>query len=227
MRLQLLCCLITVGALLAQSDTPEGMKERRNLRDARYCEILIVLRHGMSATAAVYNTIGLNDCPAQQWQAVDPEKLKKERKAYMVVMNGPRHFMMDRNALRNPGPVETLDGLQFRLLAHVEMHAGASKRVPYTETTVDRETQYVYEAGKNVYEILSPAGQTYIMQSYSQEIDKSLEEASLPGLATRLKLPKGWLFRVRKPTEELIVRNAGTKAYVLQDDLQNSYQRIQ
>jgi hypothetical protein len=202
------------------------MKERSNMRNARYCEVLVAVRHGMSATASVYNTIGLNDCPEEKWKALDAEKIKKDKKAYAVILNGPRYFVMDRNALKKPGGVDSFDGLEMRLLATLEMKAGR-KREPYTENTVDRESQYVYEAGKNVYELISADGHSYIMQSYSVERDASLNEAELVNLGSHLKLPKGWRFQARKLTQELVVRNSGTQAHVLQDDLQNSYQRVE
>jgi len=34
------------------------------VRDARYCEIIPVVRQGPHLEATVYNTLGLNDCPA-------------------------------------------------------------------------------------------------------------------------------------------------------------------
>jgi haloalkane dehalogenase len=210
-------------AFAQSTAAPAGMKERTNLRNVRYCEVLVATRHGMSATAAVYNTLGLNDCPADKWAALNANKLKKELKATAVILNGPRYFIMDRNALRNPGDVKSFDGLEARLLAHVEIKS-KQKRSPYTENIVDRENQYVYERGKNVYELVSPENHIYIMQSFSQEINKSLNEQDLESLATRLKLPKGWQYHVRKIDDDLIVRNSGTQAHVIQDDLQNSYQ---
>ena len=219
--------VVTGGIAFAQSSSraPEGMKERDHLRNVRYCEILLITRHGLAATAGVYNTLGLNDCPEQQWKTLDPDQQKKENHADRVIMNGPRYFVMDRNALRNPGPTRYFDGLQVRLVAQVEMEKSSSKRRPYTENTVIRESQYVYEAGKNVYELLAPEGRSYIMQSYSVEVDPHLNEAALAGLSSRLTLPKGWQYRVRQLSEPLMVRNTGSKAYVLQDDLKNSYQR--
>jgi hypothetical protein len=221
-----IAALATLGwSSRAQSDAP-GMKERADMRNLRYCEVLVVMRHGMSATASVYNTVGLNDCPDDKWKALDAEKIKAERKAFMVILNGPRYFMMDRNALKKPaGGVESFGGVQMRELATLEMKPG-HKREPYTENTVDRESQYVYEAGKNVYELIAPLGRSYIMQSYSIEKDPGLTEAELSNLGSKLKLPKGWRFQVRKLTQEMVVRNSGTQAYVLQDDLQNSYQRL-
>jgi hypothetical protein len=90
----------------------------RGLRNLRYCEILVVNRHAMSATASVYNTVGLNDCPDAQWKSLDAEKLKKELKA---------------------GEVATFDGMQMRQLTTLEMKGG-NKREPYTENIVDRES---------------------------------------------------------------------------------------
>ncbi|MGB2664156.1 MAG: hypothetical protein WAK48_09145 [Candidatus Acidiferrum sp.] len=92
---------------------------------------------------------------------------------------------------------------------------------------MDRQNRYVYEKGKNVYELVSPDGHVYVMQSYSQGIDKTLNEDGLQTLAMRLKLPKGWQYRVRKVDDDVIVLNIAGKAHVIQDDLQNSYQLMQ
>jgi len=219
--------LSAYSGTLAQSTTPPvGMAERDDLRNVRYCEVLVATRHGMSAVAAVYNTLGVNDCPADKWRALDANKLKKELKATEVILNGPRYFVMDRNALANPGDVKNFDSLDARLVAQLEIKQ-KQKRTPYAENTVDRQSQYVYERGKNVYELVSPYGRVFIMQSYSQEIDKSLNEQELQSLAIRLKLPKGWQYRVRKLDDDLVVRNSGTQAHVVQDDLRNTYQLVQ
>lgn len=205
---------------------PPGMVERANLRNVRYCEVFVARRHGLSATASVYNTIGLNDCPEAKWSALNADKLKNELHATMVVLNGPRYFTMDRNALANPGAVATFDGLDARLVAQLEIKK-KQDRTPYTENIVERQNQYVYDAGKNVYELVAPGGRVYIMQSYSQEIAKNLNEEELLTLQDHLKLPSHWEYRVRKLEKELVVRNAGGKAHVVQDDLRNSYQLIQ
>jgi hypothetical protein len=219
--------LFAAGAAFGQSvAAPDEMKERTNLRNVRYCEVLVVDRQLKSTWAKVYNTIGLNDCPADKWNALDAKSLKKERGATAVILNGPRYFVMDRNALRRPGEVDHFDGLDMRLLAILEIKDMA-KRVPYTENTVQRESQYLYERGKYVYELISPQGKTYVMQSYSVEVDKSLNEDGLLKLSSRLKLPKGWQYRARKVDEDFAVSNTGSQAFVVQDDLRNSYQRLQ
>ena len=205
---------------------PAGMMEKENLRNVRYCEILVAKRQEMSATASVYNTLGLNDCPANIWDALNAEKLKDELHATMVILNGPRYFTMDRNAIASPGAVASFDGLEARLLAKLEIKT-KQDRTPYTENIVERDNQYLYDRGKNVYELLAPNGREYVMQSYSQEIDKNLNEEGLLTLEDRLKLPHGWEYRVRKLHEDMVVRNAGGKARVVQDDLRNSYQLVE
>ncbi len=64
------------------------------------------------------------------------------------------------------------------------------------------------------------------MQSYSQERDKDLNEQGLLTLGERLKLPKGWQYRVHKLDQDLVVRPEGGKAHVLLDDVRDSYQRV-
>jgi haloalkane dehalogenase len=202
----------------------QSMIEGTNLRNVRYCEILVANRHGRSSS--VYNTLGLNDCPETKWAALNADKLKTELHASIVVLNGPRYFTMDRNALAPPGNLATFDGLDARLLAQIEIKK-KQDRTPYTEKIIHRQNQYVYDRGKNAYELLAPGGRVYIMQSYSREINKTLNEEGLLTLQNRLKLPNGWEYQVRKLEEDLVVRNSDGKAHVVQDDLRNSYELVQ
>jgi hypothetical protein len=97
---------------------------------------------------------------------------------------------------------------------------------PYVENAVARTTVYVFDAGKDVYELTAPDGTRYVMQSYSQAIDPTLTAADLPTLGSRLNLPEGWRFQVRQPETEWVLRISG-EARVVQDDLENSYQRVE
>ena len=66
------------------------------LHDARYCEILALKGAPPDATAVVWNTIGLNDCPAAWWNALRRRRRSRRSSApRLVVLNGPRHFLMD------------------------------------------------------------------------------------------------------------------------------------
>jgi len=94
----------------------------------------------------------------------------------------------------------------------------------YQSTIVHRNTTWIYKAGSPVYELISPSGELYVMQSYAQIVNPKLSMADLASLEQQLQLPKGWSYRTRLITEDLHLVAKGT-AYVLQDNLLNSYQR--
>jgi hypothetical protein len=94
----------------------------------------------------------------------------------------------------------------------------------YVPNEVQRDTVYTYKAGKPVYELTSPEGDVYIMQSYAQIKDKDLTIDDLASLASRLSLPEGWTYTTRALTEDYELVTNGL-AYVINDDLYNSYQR--
>lgn len=198
-----------------------------NLRNVRYGEVLVVTGGPFSFTGRVFNTLGLNNCPDAEWKKLDPAEIKKQWKARTVILNGPRHFLMDRNTLQNPGEVATFGDLKLRELAKVQISLpsvlrGRSK--PYTENRVKRTSEYLFRKGRPIYELVAPNGNTYVMQSYSLKVDPTLTEEKLATLGNHLKLPKGWTYRVTIPKEDLFLRANG-EAFVLQDELENSYQR--
>lgn len=202
-----------------------------DLHDARYGEILAVGGKPGHVTATVYNTIGLNDCPAAKWSALDPTALKKQLGARSVVLNGPRHFLMSHIVAKTPpGPVVTLGGLAMRQVATVPLPAGTllsgARSKPYADRVVARNTEYVFNSGMRVYELVSPGGIAYIMQSYALIVDPNLTDAALPTLAKRLMLPKGWSYRVRTLSSDLHLSTTNGQAHVVQDDLQDTYQRV-
>jgi hypothetical protein len=224
-RLPLVAVALVLGAPLVQA-APE-YAQRSHLRNARYGEILVVTGGPFSFTGHVYNTIGLNDCPQAAWEALDPATIKKQFKARSVILNGPRYFMMDTNALAHPGGVANFGPLEARHLADLAIpltNVLRGRSRPYTENKVARTTKYVFKKDRPVYELVSPKGVVYVMQSYARIVDPKLSESDLPTLGKRLKLPDGWQYRVRVPKEDLVLTTSGT-AYVLQDDLENSYQR--
>lgn len=180
-------------------------------------------------TGHVYNTIGLNDCPDTLWTALDTDQLKKELKAKAVILNGPRYLLMDANALTGPGKLATFQGLEMRHLADLSLPLASvlrGKSKPYEENTVARTTQYTFTKGRPVYELVSPKGTVYVMQSYARTIKPKLTAADLPRLGEELKLPEGWNYRERIPSEDLVIRTSGT-AHVIQDELENTYQRVE
>jgi hypothetical protein len=214
--------------VLTDEPTPfDAVAQRTGVRNARYCEFFVVERDGADVRGKVYNTLGLNDCPCDVWSAVDTDRLKTELGALVVTRNGPRYFMMDGIATRSVSTeVVTLEGLTMRLAAVVRIAPSQlSSHKPYVETTIERTTEYTFLAGKPVYELVPPDGPSYVLQSYAQIVDESLSIASLDGLADRLHLPDGWSYRVRTLEQDLVLRTSGAIT-VIQDDLENTYQRL-
>ena len=153
-------------------------------------------------------------------------------KASFVRLNGPRYWMID--GLRATGDTVNHERKSF---GGIEMNWRATIKVGllqqlqelwgdlfYQSTIVHRNTTWIYKAGSPVYELISPSGELYVMQSYAQIVNPKLSMADLASLEQQLQLPKGWSYRTRLITEDLHLVAKGT-AYVLQDNLLNSYQR--
>ena len=121
-----------------------------------------------------------------------------------------------------PAPV-SFGGIEMIQRATVNLGAVGAGEPPYTPHNVDRKAVFSYATGSTVYELVASDGTTYVMQSWSQQVDPTLDEAALAQLAARLQLPSGWTYRVRVLDEPLQVDTTDTDAVVLQDELRNSY----
>jgi len=121
--------------------------------------------------------------------------------------------------------VMSFGDLTMRLAATVELPMGAQP-VPYSGINVNRDTQFIFYAGSEVYELIDPTGRVYVMQSYSQQVDGTLNAGALPGLESRLQLPAGWTYRVRVVPNDFVVEDVEGVATVVQDELRNTYQFV-
>lgn len=217
----------TTSTQSAAEAPPDGS----NLHGVRYCEILTVtFAPEGGATAEVWNTMGLNDCPQVAWEAVDLDTVKTETGAPFAATNGPRYWVLDRivpGKLATSLEVKSLSGLEMRSVAVVELPSitpSSVSNTPYTETSVRRDTVFTFAAGRRIYELTAPDGSIYVMQSYSQQLDADLAVADLADLRARLDLPTGWSFQSRVLRTDLEVEDLDGIATVVQDDLRNTYQ---
>ncbi|CAN5559208.1 hypothetical protein BH09VER1_BH09VER1_38580 [soil metagenome] len=229
MRTTLACglaLLAVLSSVQAASPTPK-VANRSDLRGVRYGEIIVVKGGPFMFTGQVYNTVGLNDCPESQWKALDPEKIKRDFEARAVFLNGPRYFTMDKSSLTNPGVVVSFGKLKARHVGDIKLSLFTLLRGrinPYTEIRVDRDTKYSFEKGEPIYVLISPKKRIYVMQSYSRAVDPNVSLTNLGSLSSMLKLPAGWKYKAGKPTADFIMSTQGD-AYVIQDNLKNTYQR--
>ena len=204
-------------------------KSISGLRNLRYCEVLYGKRHLGTLTIKVFNTQGLNECPEALWKALDVKVIEKKNDASFVRLNGPRYWTMDE--IKAAGKtaqdvIENFGGIEMSLRATLDV--GIKRQLAGTQffvpNVVNRDTAFIYKSGTLIYQLTSPQGQTYIMQSYSQIADPNLSMNDLAQLATRLKLPDGWTYAVKTLSQDLVLQAQG-KAYVIQDNFYNSYQR--
>ena len=224
--LPLIAFLLSAGMVGAQ---PSFEKSVGNLRNQRYCEVLYGKRNFLRLEVKVFNTQGLNLCPEELWQALSKETIAKQFDASLVVLNGPRYWMMDE--IQAAGTTinhvkASFGGIEMNLRATVEI--GLLKQIlgdkRFTPNQINRTTNFVYRAGSPIYELISPAGEVYVMQSYSQIVNPSLSMKDLAAIGNQLKLPAGWQYQSRILEQDLSLVANGV-AYVLQDNLSNSYQR--
>lgn len=200
-----------------------------DLRDFQYCEVIPIFTCGNNLISEVYNSIGFNDCPDADWFALNADDLKNQLGAVEVVLNGPRHWLMNEIAGsgNNGGSgfekIATFGSVQMLLAAQID---GVLEEDLYMENNVQRSTTFVFKAGNEVYKLVNPQGETYIMQSYSRKIKSDLTIDDLPSLASSLNLPVGWTFQSEILSADLEVVADGL-AFVISDDLQNAYQKIE
>jgi hypothetical protein len=219
----LLAGIVAGVALASPAAATAAQRQATGLHDARYCEIIELKGAPPAATATVWNTIGLNRCPAAQWRAFDATALARELGDTLVVLNGPRHFLMD-SATAATGRVRAFHGMRMRKVATIPIRTAADlARTPYTDRTISRTNTWRWQRGRTVFELVAPGGDTYVMQSYAQIKDPKLTIGKLGSLGRRLTLPPGWRYRSRKLRRALVL-SANGKATILQDELQNTYQ---
>ena len=216
----------------ATSDTTPYTASITDMRDHRYCEVLYGIRSFLTIAIKVFSTEGLNDCPEDAWKSITKKPIADLHNASFVLLNGPRYWTVD--GLQAGGNTvthtrERFNGLEMNLRATIDI--GVFKQFQqligdtyYQVTPVDRHTKWIFKAGSPVFELVSSSGEVYVMQSYAQIVNPELSIADLPMLSQQLDLPKGWTYRTRLLTEDLFLVANGT-AYVIQDNLMNSYQR--
>jgi hypothetical protein len=199
---------------------PESTK---NLSGKRYGEVLLVTPGEVGPQAAVYNTFGLNDCPAELWSALDAQAIATENGAATALLDGPRYWLMNEIEKPTQGPriIKNFGGIDMLLESQTLL--SAMNPAPYTANQVHRHSVSTFDAGEEVYELHDPALRRWLMQTWSQIIDPNLSRSDLPGLGERLDLPEGWTYRSRTLTTQLSIDTTTHAAQVLRDDLTNSY----
>jgi hypothetical protein len=212
-----------------------------NLHGMHHGEIVVFEREadGSAATGVLYNSLGLDDDISGEeydarFRALDAEQLAKDFGGDVVFLNGPRRALMNRitGLVFDEAEISMVGAIPMYNWGSVRLPDldafAANKQPPYTEMTIQRTTEWFFDAGKQVCELVSPDGNVYIMQSASQHIDPDNTVDRLTTLGERLSLPDGWAYRTPTLEEDLVVRaEAGVvPAHIVFDEYEDNYQRI-
>lgn len=195
------------------------------LRNTRYCEFdLVNPPAGGVALDTVYNTTHLDTCPTALWNAENPTQLAQQFHVAKVGLNGPRWWTLDQVVVHNVGASPSFGGIKAADWGSVTISpSNPLPSPPYTDTVVNRDTQWVFSAGQPVYTLIAPDGKTYYMQSYTTQVDQNLTIGDLQSLGSQLQLPKGWQFKTRVLDSQLSLFTVNGEAHVLGDNLSNGY----
>lgn len=198
-----------------------------NLYNKRYCELLV---YKLTEGITVYNTIKQNDCPTHLWYPLSSAELKKRMDVFSVYKNGPRYWLIDGMTQSKfiDQDVLNVNGLKFNKAAKISSFNALQfilkGKEPYQVRQVHRTTVWVYKKNRQIYEIIDDKKNIYVMQSYSvQRIPQTV--ADLTSLGHRLHLPKNWTFKTGKIKATSYLKAIDNKAYVIQDEFLNTYQR--
>ncbi|MEL6971496.1 MAG: alpha/beta fold hydrolase, partial [Bacteroidota bacterium] len=200
-----------------------------DVRNFQYCEVHPVFACGDDLVTEVYVSISHNNCPDSDWFELNAEELKAQFDMVDVRLNGPRHLVMNGLAAsagggtNDFGKVVSFGNIEMSLQAQIQ--GSYLDGDLYMEVGVERTTTYTYSAGSEVYKLINPQGEEYIMQSYSRLIDQDQSIDDLATLSDRLNLPAGWSFRAEVLQADFQVITEGL-ALVITDDFDNAYQKI-
>lgn len=231
---------VTGVALVGCKSLPDDSKDARlmrfdNVRAMRYCEVFLIGGDAITKDlkANFYNTTDRNNranprdtCPANLWDKVDAEALKKQYDVLGVFKNGPRGWANDWFELP-VGTERSFDGLVARWMGEVQLpkdvELGKKGSSAYKPTTVARKSKMGFLKGQPVFMLISPDGTPWVMQAWSMIVDPNLSYADLQNLGSKLKLAPGWKYQVKVLDRDLEIHAINGVARIVQDDLENTY----
>jgi hypothetical protein len=229
-----------IGAsLISASSAMAGPPPPPEMRDWPYCEFLIhVPTAPPGKTLPVFNSLGY--CASRDWQILNTNDIVLNYNAQYplgnptvlstgansLLVNWPRAFVFD-HAVENTSGSDLIlfsSGLAFGFAG---FNTGAPGKA-YAPSNVTRSTVFNYEASDLIYQLTSPIGEIYVMQSYAMFVDTSLTYEKLKNkhyMAKRIKLPAGWSYDVKVLTQGFD-NSSGGNATVIQDGLGNTYMKV-
>src|SRR6266545_5676118 len=153
--------------------------------DYAFCEIHFVMGPPPNLVLQIYNTSGIAPCTPATFGPIDADALAKQYGAIKVIKNPTRHWLMDKMWLYDAGETRDFGGLKATWMAKIAMKgakAGGEHGKPfaaYEPMTPSRHSKFVWNKGSKVYLLRDANGKAWIMQAYTNLVDKDLTLANL------------------------------------------------
>jgi len=191
-----------------------------NFRGKPFYEILFMNREADgSGIGNYYNSIGntfdvSDEVIDGRFRALNAETLKKKYGGDGVFFNGPRRFVANGvTGLAFDGGKERVIGtIPFRLYGTFEVPSFdkfvSGPPVAYHVLVSKRTNRFIFKAGEQVHELITPEGEVYTMFSLSLKVDPNNTIENLPTLGKRLTLPAGWKYRTRTLEKDLVLSSS-------------------
>lgn len=224
-------------AVAPKPDDNANVKPLRaeNLMGTQYTEILPVWGNAITEEliAGVYNTATLNDpnktgntSPDEMVAKIDLDKVKKECNALKVILNGPRIWTVDWVEV-NTGKIRDFDGLDAYWVMWFHVPKGfKGGETSYQRMEGERDTHMGIKAGSAAIILDDPDGTSWVMKSMGRVKYPDQKFSNLSNLGSKLTLPADWKWRYVILEKELVFQPDNGKAWITQDDMGNTYDRV-
>lgn len=205
--------------------------ERRHIMNTRgkvFGGVAVLVGTGRNQRAHIYtSTFSEEDLVPGSIEKIDVKKLAAELGVVACVLNPGRFWTMDEIDLQG-GEIVDFQGVKLiyggdMTADEVMQHFGG----PYVIGKILRNTNWIYKAGSQVCLLREPNGQVWVMQEYTNEVDKTLTMENIGEIGPKLKnLPEGWTFETKILEKDLTLdtRRTGTWASIIRDELGNTYE---
>ena len=155
-----------------------------------------------------------------------------------IVKGGSHQQVMDINLTPVSSEYFWVSDLKFAVAssAHVSLtklfqttklkstkNLAAANYIPFK---MHGDMHFIWNTGTLAHRLVSPKGETYIMTSYTQEVQPILTRDTLSNLDTMLRLPPGWKFENYFLDRNIVVRSGvanDNSVEMIFDDLNNNY----
>ncbi|HWH58869.1 MAG TPA: hypothetical protein VN682_14655 [Terriglobales bacterium] len=238
MRANIPAC--TIGAVLAltlsmvaqaQTIHPGPVKGAHysvdDVRGMVWCEIVPVTGTPPNITVQIYNSTGVDNCTEERAAQIDPVKLAVQLGVSKISVNSGYYWVMDKVSAFTAGEIFDFDGIKARWDAQMVPAVGRSQSGKFYEAfKILRDTEWLYRNGSTVWLLRTPDDRAWVLQAFTKAKDPTLSMDTLDTLGEKLKIPDGWKFEKKTLTKDLSIepRRSSGYAYVIHDDLGNSYQ---